>query len=146
MATTTSAQSTPALSTSKMAQVRLSKMAVDALFDAAEQQAGTGAGLAGAVRGRVLREMVVRVAMREDLDRQTAERLVAEQVALGRQQVALGRQQGHVTVPEVAEAVMLAIEELKGCSLAGGEMERWLYGWEYAAAHPDHGLDRIDFA
>ena len=77
--------------------------------------------------------------MREDLDRETAVGIVAEQVALC-------RQQGHVTVPEVAEAVMLAIEELKGCSLAGGEMERWLYGWEYAAAHPDHGLDRIDSA
>ncbi len=36
--------------------------------------------------------------MREDLDPQAAERLVAEQVALG-------RQQGRVTVPEVAKAV-----------------------------------------
>ncbi len=77
--------------------------------------------------------------MREDLDRETAERLVAEQVALC-------RQQGHVTVPEVAKALMLAIEELKGRSLAGGEMEGWLYHSEYAAAHPDHDhLDRIDF-
>ena len=59
-------------------------LAVDALFDAAEHPAGIGRGLARAVRRRVLTEVLVQVAMREDLDRQTAERLVSGQVALGR--------------------------------------------------------------
>ena len=72
------------------------------------------------------------------LNRQTAERIVTEQVALG-------RQQGHVTVPEVAKAVMQAIQGLTGRSLAGERMEDWLYRWEYAAADPDHDLGAIDF-
>ena len=66
------------------------------------------------------------------------------------EQVALGRQQGRVTVPEVAKAVMQAIEELRGRSLAGGEIDDWLYRWDYAAADPDHGdpdhdVGEIDF-
>ncbi len=101
-------------------------LAVDALFDAAEHPAGIGRGLARAVRRRVLTEVLVQVAMREDLDRQVAERLVAEQVALG-------RQQGRVTVPEVAKAVMQAIEELKGRWLAGGKIDDWRHRWDYAA-------------
>ena len=73
------------------------------------------------------------------MDRQTAERIVAEQVALC-------RQQRRVTVPDVAKAVMQAIERLTDRSLAGGKMEEWLYRWEYAAADPGHDLEMIDFS
>ncbi len=51
-----------------------------------------------------------------------------------------------MAVPEVARAVMLAIEGLKGRSLAGGEIEGWLYRREYAAADPDHDAGEIDFS
>ncbi len=58
--------------------------------------------------------------VQDDPDHQAADHIVVEQVALG-------RQQGRLAVPDVATAVMQAIEELKGRSLTGSEVDHWLH-------------------